>query len=212
MSPLYITQKMTNLFTTLNTTVAFNALIKTTFKPTFMAQNIYLIAPALRSSNLFNIRNISTNSQITAINSEEKNSKGLHSFFVTGFADGECSFSILISEYKKMKIGLSRFQPFFPIIEQWIGSLHLSEIEKIIRKELKGKSGVYGFLCKSNNKLYIGSSVQLFTRFNEHIKGTRSNIILQNAINKYNLHDFIFIVFEYCQPEDLISREQFHRR
>lgn len=86
---------MIKLLTTLYTTVAFNALIKTTFKPTFMAQNINLIAPALKSSNLFNIRNISTNSQITAINSEEKNSKGLHPFFVTGFADGECSFSIL---------------------------------------------------------------------------------------------------------------------
>src|SRR5579859_6514181 len=92
---------MIKSLTKLNTTVAFNALIKTTF----MAQNIYLIAPALRSSNLLNIRNNSTNSQITAINSEGKNSKGLHPFFVTGFADGESSFSILISEYKKIKIG-----------------------------------------------------------------------------------------------------------
>jgi len=76
--------------------------------------------------------------------------------------------------------------------------------------ELKGKSGIYGFLCRTTNKLYIGSSVQLFTCFNEHLKGFRSNTILQNAINKYNLQDFIFIVFEYCEPEDLISREQFY--
>jgi group I intron endonuclease len=107
-------------------------------------------------------------------------------------------------------MGISRLQPFFSIIEQWIGSLHLSEIEKIIRKELKGKSGIYGFVCKTTGKLYIGSSINLSDRLYRHIKGTRSNVKLQNAINKYNLHDFIFIVFEYCQPEDLIFREQIY--
>jgi len=105
---------------------------------------------------------------------------------------------------------MSRIQPFFSTIEQLISSLHLAEIQVIIRKELKGKSGIYGFLCKSNNKLYIGSSIDLSIRFNNHIKGSNSNILLQNAINKYNLHDFIYIVFEYCEPEDLILREQFY--
>jgi predicted GIY-YIG superfamily endonuclease len=108
------------------------------------------------------------------------------------------------------KIAISRLKPFFSTIEQWIGSLHLSEIEKIIRKELNGKSGIYGFLCKTTGKLYIGSSINLSDRLYRHIKGTRSNVKLQNAINKYNLHDFIFIVFEYCEPEDLISREQLY--
>lgn len=105
---------------------------------------------------------------------------------------------------------MTRLQPFFSTIEQSIGYLHLAKIQKIIRKELKGKSGIYGFLSKTNNKLYIGSSKTLPTRFNEHIKGSKSNAILQKAINKYNLHDFIFIVFEYCEPEELISREQFY--
>jgi group I intron endonuclease len=105
---------------------------------------------------------------------------------------------------------MRRLQPFFSTIEQSIGYLHLAEIQKIIRKELKGKSGIYGFLSKTNNKLYIGSSKILPTRFNEHIKGSKSNAILQKAINKYNLQDFIFIVFEYCETEELISREQFY--
>src|SRR5690606_27197588 len=39
---------------------------------------------------------------------------------------------------------------------------------------------------------------------------SRSNILLQNAINKYKLQDFIFIVFEYCEPKDLISQEQYY--
>lgn len=95
-------------------------------------------------------------------------------------------------------------------IEIFIGFLHLAEIQSIIKKELKGKSGIYGFLCKTNNKLYIGSSIELSIRFNKHINGLQSNILLQNAINKYNLQDFIFIVFEYCEPEELLSREQFY--
>jgi len=103
---------------------------------------------------------------------------------------------------------MTRLQPFFSTIEQSIGYLHLAEIQKIIKKELKGKSGIYGFLCKTNNKLYVGSSIDLSTRFNKHIKGFKSNILLQRAINKYKLQDFIFIIFEYCGPEEVISREQ----
>lgn len=34
------------------------------------------------------------------------------------------------------------------------------------------------------------------------------NQILNYAINKYKLQDFIFIIFEYCKAEDLIKREQ----
>ena len=105
---------------------------------------------------------------------------------------------------------MTRLQPFFSTIEQSMGNLHLAEIQKIIKKELKGKSGIYGFLCKSTGKLYIGSSINLSARFNNHINGVQSNILFQRAINKYNLQDFIFIVFEYCETDKLVSREQFY--
>jgi group I intron endonuclease len=105
---------------------------------------------------------------------------------------------------------MTRLQLFFSTIEQWTGNLHLAEIQKITNKELKNKSGIYGFVCKTTGKLYIGSSIDLSDRFSNHINGSKSNVKLQNAINKYNLHDFIFIVFEYCESMDLISREQFY--
>lgn len=105
---------------------------------------------------------------------------------------------------------MTQLQPFFYSIEIFIGNLHLVEINNIIVKELKGKSGIYGFFSKTTNKLYIGSSIYLNTRINNHIKGTQSNILLQRAINKYNLQDFILIIFEYCDAEDLITREQFY--
>src|SRR5690349_14154551 len=104
---------------------------------------------------------------------------------------------------------IKRLQPI-STIEIFIGFLHLVEIQRITREELKGKSGVYGFLSKTNNKLYIGSSINLNVRFSNHVKGTKSNVLLQNAINKYKLQDFIFIIFEYCEPDKLISREQFY--
>lgn len=107
---------------------------------------------------------------------------------------------------------MTRLQPFFSTIELAMGYLHLAKIQKIIKEELRNKSGIYGFICKTNNKLYIGSSINLNMRFNNHIKNIKSNVLLQNAINKYNLQDFIFIVFseEYCEPDKLLSREQFY--
>jgi len=50
-----------------------------------------------------------------------------------------------------------------------MGSLHLTEISLITKQELKGKSGIYGFICETTGKLYIGSSVNLSNRFSDHI-------------------------------------------
>lgn len=58
--------------------------------------------------------------------------------------------------------------------------------------------------------MYIDSSIKLSTRFNKHINGFQSNALLQNAINKYKLQNFIFVIFEYCEAEELISRKQFY--
>jgi len=84
---------------------------------------------------------------------------------------------------------MTRLQPFFSTFELAMGYLNLADIQKITKKELKNKCGIYGFICKSNNKIYIGSSIKLATRFNKHINGFQSNILLQRAINKYNLQD-----------------------
>lgn len=81
---------------------------------------------------------------------------------------------------KSIYIAILRLQPFSTV--ESIYFLDIVEIQKI-RKELKGKSGIYGFLCKTTNKLYIGSSIYLYDRFRDHIKGNQSNIKLQNAIN-----------------------------
>ena len=88
---------------------------------------------------------------------------------------------------------MTRLQSFFYTIEIFTGYLDLLEIQKILKEDLKSKSGIYGFLCKTNNKLYIDSSIDLSSRFYEHINGSRSNILLQNAINKSRGPPFILM-------------------
>lgn len=175
---------MINLLITQNTIVAFNALIKTTLKPTFMAQNIYLIAPTLRSSNLYNFRNISTDSKITAItNGEENKSKELHPFFVTGFADGECSFSILISEYKKMKIG-------WQVKAEFQICLHSKDLSLLKDIQFFFK-GIGNIDLKSNRNV-------AFYRVSD-IESIRNVIILH--FNKYPLQSaksVDFLLFKQC--------------
>jgi group I intron endonuclease len=75
---------------------------------------------------------------------------------------------------------------------------NIDDIETIncIKIELKKSRGIYGFLCKINSKIYIGSSENLVNRFLEHLKGKKSNLKLQRAILKYGLNNFYYIIFE----------------
>jgi len=56
--------------------------------------------------------------------------------------------------------------------------------------------------------MYIGSSVNLWSRFKEHLGNKHSNIHLQRAFVKYGLDQFNFIVLEFCTPDKLIELEQ----
>jgi group I intron endonuclease len=64
--------------------------------------------------------------------------------------------------------------------------------------------GIYGFFCVINKKIYIANSENLDKLFKEHIKGKKSNIYLQNAINEYGLDNFYYIIFEFYNRKDII--------
>ena len=49
----------------------------------------------------------------------------------------------------------------------------------LLRKELKNKAGVYGIINTKSSKQYIGSSLNLYSRLMDHIKGRDSNLRLQ---------------------------------
>lgn len=80
--------------------------------------------------------------------------------------------------------------------------------------ELKGKSGIYQIRNLVNDKIYIGSTENLFIRKNNHFY-TLKNLIhrnnkLQNSYNKYGEQNFVFEVIEFIENKDkLLEIEQF---
>jgi len=77
------------------------------------------------------------------------------------------------------------------------------------------KSGVYKIICKS--KVYIGSSINIDFRLNEHKRLLKNNKhynkLFQRAYNKYGLINFKFEVIEIVDDPNknkLIEREQYY--
>lgn len=82
------------------------------------------------------------------------------------------------------------------------------------KNKLINKIGVYQIRNKLNNKVYIGSSKDIGTRWSEHKRdlrmGEHRNSHLQNAYNKYGPENFIFEVLELLDSEDeQYEREQY---
>lgn len=80
--------------------------------------------------------------------------------------------------------------------------------------ELRGKPGVYQIRNTVNNKLYIGSSKDLFNRkYNGHFKRlkkhTHPNEHLQKAYILYGEENFVFEIIEFCSLEQLLDKEQY---
>jgi len=77
-----------------------------------------------------------------------------------------------------------------------------------IYKELKGKSGIYLFINKITNDLYVGSSVTLSKRMAAHFFHGNSNkdtrVVLYRAMRKYKLENFSLAILEFC-ASDIIT-------
>lgn len=65
-------------------------------------------------------------------------------------------------------------------------------------------SGVYEIKNILNNHRYVGSSININYRFNQHLyylnKGNHHSAILQRAWNKYGEDKFEFNILEICEP------------
>jgi len=74
-------------------------------------------------------------------------------------------------------------------------------------------SGIYKILNTKNNKIYIGSSINIEKRFGEHLRALKgsyhNNNHLQSAWNKYGKSNFIFTIIETCSIKNLVEIEQF---
>lgn len=74
--------------------------------------------------------------------------------------------------------------------------------------------GIYSIKCKQVNKMYIGSSKEIFKRFKRHKKDLENNkhhcIYLQRAYNKYGKESFYFEIIEETLLEELRDVEQMY--
>lgn len=74
--------------------------------------------------------------------------------------------------------------------------------------------GIYKITNKSDNKSYIGSSLNLSDREYKHFwqlkKNSHNNNHLQNSFNKFGESDFKFEILEICNPSELIEKENYY--
>jgi group I intron endonuclease len=80
-----------------------------------------------------------------------------------------------------------------------------------ILKDNTNKSGVYRWINKVNNKTYIGSAIELRTRFYVFYSAKRlinSNMAIYKAILKYGYSNFKLEILEYCNKDEVLVKEQ----
>ena len=76
------------------------------------------------------------------------------------------------------------------------------------------KCGIYMIKSKINNKMYIGQSIDIERRWDQHKYG-KGNIILRNAIKKYGLNNFEFLILEEIIIENKTKKaitEELHKK
>ena len=66
-----------------------------------------------------------------------------------------------------------------------------------LKKDLGNLGGVYGLIHVKSSKQYIGSSLNLYSRLMDHIKGRDSNLRLQRSIKKYGLKSFNIVIYYF---------------
>lgn len=72
---------------------------------------------------------------------------------------------------------------------------------------------MYRWTNNVNGKSYVGSAVSLRARFYVYYSANRlakSKMLIYMAILKYGYSNFTLDILEYCEPSDLLAREQYY--
>lgn len=93
--------------------------------------------------------------------------------------------------------------------------INADKAKELIINENKGRAGIYRWVHIESGKSYIGSSINLHTRFRQyfnynHISYPKRNLIIYKALLKYGYAEFNLEILDYCSIEVLIQREQFY--
>lgn len=82
------------------------------------------------------------------------------------------------------------------------------------RKDIYKKSGVYIIKNNINERVYVGSSVNLYKRLNAHtnnlINKKHANAAMMNFVKKHGHECLTFEVIEFCDRSVLIEKENFY--
>jgi len=75
-------------------------------------------------------------------------------------------------------------------------------------------SGIYIIKNVNNNKVYVGSSINIKNREYKHFwmleRGSHDNLHLQKSYNKHGKSSFVFEVIEICDIPLLIKKENYY--
>lgn len=80
-------------------------------------------------------------------------------------------------------------------------------------RDNKGKSGIYRWINKKDNKSYIGSAISLNRRlanYYSYVMLSKEKRIISRALLKYGYSNFQLEILEYCDLSLLIEREQYY--
>ena len=89
-------------------------------------------------------------------------------------------------------------------------NLQLDETRKQILIETKGISGIYLILNKVTLDYYIGSAAtdRFYARFSNHLIYFRGSKIVKNAVKKYKLSNFAFLILElFLDNGGIVNKE-----
>jgi group I intron endonuclease len=85
--------------------------------------------------------------------------------------------------------------------------LHLEETRKCIKNYTENLSGIYLIFNNITGDYYIGSAStnRFYARFSNHLIHFNGSKVLKNAIKKYNISNFSFLILEFF-PE-IVNKE-----
>jgi group I intron endonuclease len=87
-------------------------------------------------------------------------------------------------------------------------------VSKKKKGKIKVRSGIYIIINHNNNKIYVGRAVNLDKREREHFgsleNGKHFSRHLQRSFNYYEGKNFEFKILEYCEKEEIRSREAYY--
>jgi group I intron endonuclease len=89
--------------------------------------------------------------------------------------------------------------------------------KKLIYKENKDKSGIYCWNNLITGDIYVGSTVNLTNRFRSYFSERflsrelqRNRSMISNSLLEYGHSNFSLDILEYCEPNELLVREQYY--